>query len=43
MDHILSQLNPVPTVTSYFKIHFNIILPSMPKSPKWFLASDVPD
>ena len=39
----LSQLNPVLTSTSYFlKIHLNIILPSMPGSPKWFLSLRFP-
>jgi len=33
---ILSQLDPVHTPTSHFlKIHFNIILPPTPGSPKW--------
>ena len=33
---ILSQLDPVHTLTSHFlKTHYNIILPSMPVSPNW--------
>jgi hypothetical protein len=34
---ILNQIDPVHTPTSHcLKIHLNIILPSMPGSPKWF-------
>ena len=34
---ILNQLDPIHVPISYFlKIYFNIILPSMPGSPKWF-------
>jgi len=41
---ILNQLDPVRTPTPYFlKIHFNIILPSMPGSPKWSLSLRFPD
>ena len=37
---ILSQLDPFHTPTSYFlKIHLNIILPSTPGSPKWYIIS----
>jgi hypothetical protein len=36
---IPSQLDPVQTSTSHFlKIHLNIILPSTPGSPKWYLS-----
>ena len=40
---ILSQLDPVHTPTSYIlKIHFNIILPPTPGSPKWSLSLKFP-
>jgi len=39
----LTQHDPVHTATSHFlKIHLNIILPSMPGSPKWSLALRFP-
>jgi hypothetical protein len=33
--HILSQMNPIHTFPSYlFTVHFNIIIPRAPTSPK---------
>ena len=40
---ILRQLDPVHTpISKFLKIHLNIILPSMPGSPKWSLPSGFP-
>jgi hypothetical protein len=40
---ILNQLNQVHTPTSHLlKIHLNIILPSMPRSPQWSLSVRFP-
>ena len=36
---VLSQINPVRSPTHGLRIHFNIILPSMPKSSKYSLYS----
>jgi len=40
---ILSQHDPVYAVTCHFlKFHFNVILPSIPGSPKWSLSFRFP-
>ena len=40
---ILSQIDPVQAPASHvLKTHFNIILPSMPGSSKWFFPSGFP-
>jgi hypothetical protein len=37
LDPILSPLNPIHTLTNYFyKIHFNIVPPSVSGLPKWY-------
>jgi hypothetical protein len=44
MDPVLYHFNSAHTITHHsFKIHFNIILPSKFRSPKWCLLSMVPD
>jgi hypothetical protein len=40
---ILSQINPAPSFPSHFlKIHFNIIIPSMPRSSSWSFSLGYP-
>ena len=40
---ILNQLDPLRTPTSHFlKIHLNVILPSIPGFPEWFLSLRFP-
>jgi len=39
----LREINPVHALPSYFlKIHFNIIIPSTPMSPKWSASPSFP-
>jgi len=41
--HTLRQIDSVHTDTfQIIKIHFNIIIPSMPESPKWYLSLRFP-
>lgn len=41
-SHILNQINTIHNcILCFSKIYLNIILPSMPMSPKWFLPSGV--
>jgi len=41
--HVLSYINPVHASPSHLlKIHFNIVLPSLPRSPKWPLSLSSP-
>jgi hypothetical protein len=41
---VLIQMDPVHTLPPYFlKIHYNIILPSPPRSSKWSLPFRFPD
>ena len=43
LAHLLSQKNPIDTLSSHlFQIHFNIILPSMPRFPRDFFLSGFP-
>jgi len=40
---IMSQINPVHTLPSYFYMaHFNIIVSSMPRSSKWSVSFRFP-
>ena len=39
---LLSQISPVHAPSHFLNIHFNIILPSKPRSSKWFLFMKSP-